>query len=229
MSATYDKLVVERKSCRKCAGLTNPADPSHAVFDGDEVGPWSRWLASRPARLILVGQDWGTTGYFQDHKGRDLCDNKTNLRLTEFLGRLGFNVGQPDREDRQSGVFATNAILCLKEGRAQDMSAPVKQQWFTQCRPFLRRTIDESSATIVISLGVIAYQSVARAFGLNPRPFREAVDLGIPLDLDDRRKAFAVYHPAARPANRTLDQMRADWSRIREKVDFAALAHRVDL
>ena len=60
---SYDKLVLARKSCRKCAELVNPADPSHAHLDGAEVGPWSRWLASRPAKLILVGQDWGTVGY----------------------------------------------------------------------------------------------------------------------------------------------------------------------
>jgi hypothetical protein len=56
---SYDDLVLARKSCRKCVELVNPADPSHADYDGHEVGPWSRWLASRPAKLILVGQDWG--------------------------------------------------------------------------------------------------------------------------------------------------------------------------
>jgi hypothetical protein len=34
--------------------LINPADASHAHYDGSEVGPWSRWLASRPAKLRLV-------------------------------------------------------------------------------------------------------------------------------------------------------------------------------
>ena len=71
---SYDKLVLARKSCRKCAELVNPADPSHAHLDGAEVGPWSRWLASRPAKLILVGQDWGTVDYYRDHNGRDIPD-----------------------------------------------------------------------------------------------------------------------------------------------------------
>jgi hypothetical protein len=52
--STYNQLVQARKSCKQCTGLINPADEQ---FDGCEIGPWSRWLASRPADLILVGQD----------------------------------------------------------------------------------------------------------------------------------------------------------------------------
>jgi hypothetical protein len=52
--------------------------------------------ASRPADLILVGQDWGTVGYFRDHCGRDTPENRTNKRLTEFLALLGFKVGPAD-------------------------------------------------------------------------------------------------------------------------------------
>ena len=63
---SYEQLVLARKSCRACAELVNPADPQPAQYDSTEVGPWSRWLASRAAKLILVGQDWGTAGYFRD-------------------------------------------------------------------------------------------------------------------------------------------------------------------
>lgn len=213
--STYDQLVCARKSCTRCVGLVNPADSSHAHFDGLEIGPWSRWLASRPAKLILVGQDWGTVNEFRIHRGRDLPDNRTNKRLTEFLSLLDFKVGPADQEDRQSGVFATNAILCLKHGT---MSEPVKKEWFNQCRSFLRETIDELSAPVVIALGVYSYQAVGNAYELGLRPFREAVERCLPLELDKRKRAFAVYHPAARPKNRTLDEMRDDWRRIKSNL-----------
>jgi hypothetical protein len=110
---SYEKLVRARKHCRKChPELRNPAEFDH---DADEVGPWSRWLASRPAELILVGQDWGDVGYFQKYKGRDIPDNRTNKRLIKYLKLLGFEVGPPNITDHTSGVFATNAILCLKQ------------------------------------------------------------------------------------------------------------------
>lgn len=209
---SYDKLVLARKSCRKCAELVNPANPSHAHLDGAEVGPWSRWLASRPAKLILVGQDWGTVDYYREHNGRDIPDNRTNDRLKEFLELCGFAVGSPDQTDRLSGVFATNAILCLKHGT---MSAPVKSKWYSACSQFLKWTIEETSAPIVVALGSHAYEAVVSAYEMIPRPppFPEAVAAS-PIPVDGLRVLFAVYHPAARPNNRTLEQMRADWNRI---------------
>ncbi len=201
---SYDELVLARKSCRACVELVNPADPRHAQYDGPEVGPWSRWLASRPAKLILVGQDWGTDGYFRDHHGRDIVANRTNQNLIEFLSLLGFEVGPPNETDCQSGVFATNAILCLKRGEASALSAPVKQRWFSACRSFLKWTIEESAAPAVIALGRHAYESVARTYGTVPRPFREAVETSLPIHLDAQRRLFAVFHPAARPKPRSL-------------------------
>ena len=107
---SYEQLVCARKQCRRCSGeLINPGDWC------DEVGPWTRWLGSQPAKVILVGQDWGTVGYFQKHNGRDISDNLTNKRLTEFLLLLGFHVLPASGTDGQSGVFATNAILCLSD------------------------------------------------------------------------------------------------------------------
>jgi hypothetical protein len=80
---SYEQLVCARKQCRKCSGeLINPGDQC------DEVGPWTRWLGSRPAKVILGGQDWGTVGYFQKHHGRDISNNSTNKRLAEFLSCL---------------------------------------------------------------------------------------------------------------------------------------------
>jgi Uracil DNA glycosylase superfamily len=213
---SYDELVLARKSCQRCVGLVNPADLTHAQYDGPEVGPWSRWLASRPAKLILVGQDWGTDGYFNKHRGRDIASNKTNERIIEFLSLLGFEVGPPTETDYRSGVFTTNAILCLKRGEANQMSATVKSAWFSECRSLLKWTIEESSAPVVIALGRPAYESVTRAYGIVPRSgaFREVVETTSPIRLDAHRCLFPVFHPVARPRNRTLSQMRDDWARI---------------
>jgi uracil-DNA glycosylase len=111
-------------------------------------------------------------------------------------------------------VFATNAILCLRQGRADELSAPVKPKWYSACSQFLKWTIEETSAPIVVALGSHAYKAVIRAYGVIPRlPFREAV-AALPFPVDGPRVLFAVYHPAARPKDRTSEQMRADWNRI---------------
>jgi uracil-DNA glycosylase len=221
----YDELVLARKSCHLCKNpvnpvedLVNPADPPYAQYDGPEVGPWSRWLASRPAKLILVGQDWGTEGYFRAHRGRDIVGNLANTRLTEFLSLLGFTVGPPTETDSRSGVFTTNAILCLKPGTATQMSLPVKSAWFAKCQPFLRRTIEEVAAPVVITLGVPAYKAVTRAYGLPPKKTLREVVEGPPTQLDAHRRLFAVFHPSARARNRTEPQMRTDWTRIAQQL-----------
>jgi len=215
----YDQLVLARKSCRACPELINPADPFLVDYDGPEIGPWSRWLASRPARLVLVGQDWGTEGYFREYQGRDVLENQTNQRLIEFLSLLGFEVGPPNETDYQSGVFATNSILCLKPGDAKELSAPVKSRWFSSCRPFLKSNIDATLAPVVVTLGRHAYEAVSRAFiGQVLLPFRNAVEAAGPINLGADRHLFPVFHPAARPKDRSLSQMRADWARVRQEI-----------
>jgi Uracil DNA glycosylase superfamily len=171
-------------------------------------------LKNVPSFLLLVGQDWGTVGYFHKHYGRDVPGNKTNQNLIDFLALLGFHVGPPHETDDQSGVFATNAILCLKPGSDNALSSPVKRGWFSNCRPLLKRTIEEVSAPTVIALGKYAFQSVVKAYDADPRPFRDTVEQGKPINLDKHRLLFAVFHPAARPKDRRLSQMRADWGRI---------------
>jgi uracil-DNA glycosylase len=222
---SYDKLVLARKSCRKCAELLNPADPSHVHLDGTEVGPWSRWLASRPAKLILVGQDWGTVTYYRKYNGRDIPKNLTNARLKQFLELCGFAVGPPDQTDRVSGVFATNAILCLKQGMANEMSAPVKSKWYSACSQFLKWTIEETAAPIVVALGSRAYGAIVNAYALPRMPFREAVAAS-PIPVDEVRVLFAVYHPAARPKDRKLEEMRSDWNRIAQHLKEIERNHR---
>jgi uracil-DNA glycosylase len=99
--------------------------------------------------------------------------------------------------------------------RARRLSAPVKHEWYENCRYFLKGTIDAVAAPTVIALGKRAYEAVARAYDLSPLPFQDAIERASPLKLDEHRRAFAVFHPAARPANRTVDQMRDDWLHIK--------------
>jgi uracil-DNA glycosylase len=142
--------------------------------------------------------------------------------LTEFLSLLGFNVLPANETDRQLGVFATNAILCLKRGEADEMSASVKRRWFRACRGLLKWTIEESAAPAVITLGRPAFEAVVEAYRLN-RQFRDAVQDRSPIRLDDHRVLFAVYHPAARPKDRNQSQMRDDWKPAPKREDRRGL------
>ena len=85
----YAALVAERKRCRLCVGLRNPADAELASFDSGEIGPWSRLHGDLDARLMIIGQDWGDVGYYSSNRGLDDFRNPTMRTLERLLRGLG--------------------------------------------------------------------------------------------------------------------------------------------
>jgi DNA polymerase len=110
----YDVLVTERKACRSCTGLRNPAEPALRQFDSSEIGPWSRLHGDLDAQLMIVGQDWGDVKYYTDNKGLDKLTNPTMRNLEKLLHHIGVNVRLTTYADQGHGVFLTNAVVCLK-------------------------------------------------------------------------------------------------------------------
>ncbi len=171
----YMILAKSRKACRLCNGLINPSMYSGGVFDTAHIGPWSQWQGNLDARLLIVGQDWGDTSYFEKYKGRDIDNNPSNKTLRELLASIGIEIDPPSAaEHSHESVFLTNAILCLKDG---GLGAPVKSSWFNNCgRHFLRPTIDIVSPKVVVSLGKHAFESIRQLYDLPKMLFRNAVD-----------------------------------------------------
>lgn len=87
----YRQLVVERKECNKCKakGITNP---SFTVYDCFEINAWSQWQNSLKAKILLIGQDWGDIGYFNNQKGTDgkNFQNKESKEKNEYSNLTGY-------------------------------------------------------------------------------------------------------------------------------------------
>ena len=218
----YAQLVRERKECTLCRelGLHNPAVPKLERFDSDEIGPWTRWLGDRNARLMIVGQDWGDVTYFQNNEGFDDCctNNPTNRNLQDLLHGIGLPVSSGPQ--RSSGVFLTNAVLCLKEGGLQ---AEVEEKAFKNCREFLRRQIEVISPAVVVTLGKRAYGAVVSAFGRPREPtFRAAVEREN-IELFSDCRLVPVYHCGRKSTNmnRDIRQQRHDWARVERALRHA--------
>ena len=62
-------------------------DRQRGAFDSREIGPWSRWQGGLGPTLMIVGQDWGTVGYFSKHAGLDgpRSKNPTNEALQALV------------------------------------------------------------------------------------------------------------------------------------------------
>ena len=108
----YAELVVKRRTCQRCAGLTNPSQADGGRFDSDEIGPWSRWQGNLDAQIMVVGQDWGDIRYFREFEGWDGPDNSTNKTLTKILKTISITIDPPQTANGQDVLFFTNAILC---------------------------------------------------------------------------------------------------------------------
>jgi DNA polymerase len=215
-ATAYAALVRARRSCRACAGPTNPAVCDGGVHDSDHIGPWSLWQGNLNAEIVIVGQDWGDTRHFTANAGRDTPRNPTNETLRRLLLSIGIEIPAPDATDAGGGaVFLTNAVLCLKQG---GMQGPVRQLWFDNCGSrFLRATIDLVAPKIVVTLGERAYRAVAAAYGLRPVAFRKVVETAEGFRLTDRTACLPVYHCGARMLNthRPIAAQLRDWEGVK--------------
>ncbi|MDP2319683.1 MAG: uracil-DNA glycosylase family protein [Acidobacteriota bacterium] len=217
----YQNLVGARKVCRLCSnwGLIN-ASEVRGELDSEQIGPWSGWLGDLNARVMVVGQDWGDQGNFEDQRGHNWPDSTTtrmsatNRTLLELLAEAGIvpKVGPGE----SSGVFLTNAVLCFR--RQGGASGPVQSRWFQNCgTSFLRPQIELVNPRVVICLGKCAYEAVLATYGL-PRNWPAAVNgAGTALTMGGP-VAFAVYHCSQVCLNthrKKPDQLK-DWKRIGE-------------
>jgi DNA polymerase len=217
---SYAKLVYARKVCKACQNITNPSEVylNERCLDSGEIGPWSQWQNSLDAKILLVGQDWGSVEGFIEQEGEEWDNSETNRNLIKLLGSIGFHIKGPTFDEKNNDIFFTNAVLCLKDGGAQ---AKTDEIWFRKCgKLFLRPLIELIEPKIVIALGKEAYKAIIWAY-MRPIPshdkYSEIVDKLGETQLNSKSRLFAVYHPSRRIINthRPMDKQLKDWEKIK--------------
>ncbi|MGA2260180.1 MAG: uracil-DNA glycosylase family protein [Acidobacteriota bacterium] len=215
--AAYQALVAERKACTLCKELelTNPASAALCHLDSNQIGPWTRWQGDLDADIMVVAQDWGDVESFKRQSGKD-NESPTNRMLIKLLDHVGVRVTSPLASRQDSGVFLTNAVLCLKHGNAQ---TAVSKQWYANCGPkFLRRQIEIVRPRVVVTLGEWAYKTTMHSFELEPRRFRDAVNSVDAVELFQGTCLVPVYHCGPKILNTRVRDREAqfkDWMRVR--------------
>jgi uracil-DNA glycosylase len=136
--------------------------------------------------------------------------------LCELLKFAGVPVAPAPTSLSKSGVFLTNAALCLKVGGAQ---AEVKKQWFLNCGlAFLRAQVQLVQPTVVVSLGEQAYLALRHAFALPRHSFRRAANRREPIPLPTTNALLVpVYHCGQRilHGHRKRPQQFEDWALVK--------------
>jgi DNA polymerase len=187
------------------------------AFDSEEIGPWTYWNGDLDARIFVVGQEWGDVDSFERQKGRD-TPSGTNRMLEELLGSVGFHIDPAPNRIPASGVFLTNAALCLKLGGVQ---AQVRDEWFKNCGVlFLRDQVELVDPRVVIALGQKAYLALCFAFGIPRIDFRHAVNCREAIPLPTGAAMVVVYHCGQRMQNthRSRLEQFEDWKLVKRIV-----------
>lgn len=214
----YRSLVQARKECTRCGeGIINPAHCCGGRFDGEEIGPWSRWQGNLNARLMVIGQDWGDNVTFERNGGVSRSNNPTNRTLIRLMAAAGLHLGPP--EATGSGAreaFFTNAVLCLKTKGG--LQGDVQRIWFDNCgTKFLLPLIRLVNPPFVVTLGERAYRVLEELFHLPYRPFRQMVEDPTGISIRETTRLFPRYHCGNRilRTHRNMEQQLADWTRLR--------------
>jgi uracil-DNA glycosylase family 4 len=168
------------------------------------------------ARLLIVGLAPGLRG--ANRTGRPFTGDYAGDLLYRTLSEFGFAQGayaaRPDDGLELADARITNAVRCVPPE-----NKPVPDE-VTTCRRFLQATVAEMARLrIVLALGRIAHESVARAFDLRPSaiPFAHGARHSI-----GRLELFDSYHCSRQNTNTgtlTPDMFRAVFTEIRAYLD----------
>lgn len=211
--------------------LPNLGSARFCQYDTKQVGPWANWQGDLEAKITVIGQDWGTTRYFTENRGREEPGNKTNDHLIELFKVLGMDVGNPPYADDIGGVISQplyfmNTIQCLKEG---SMSSKVRQEWVNNCEEIFKETVELVGSSDLIALGIIPTRQVIKCFHEGGSKKDELLKKGLieliehPIEIGNRT-LHVVYHPGNRGANnRAIDQYRLDLGRKGENMSMTYL------
>ena len=215
----YGALVAARKACRICVERSPGKIRSCAEFDFDPdvVSHWEAWLGHKRPKLLAVGQDFGNVGYFVRNRGRDDPYNQTNANLRKLLIEAGFTATDPAELDRDTPVFLTNSILCIKEG---PMDGAVRSSWVNACADkHLHPLVRYLKPPVVVGMGSCGWRAVRQVFALDPAPERISHAAGSSWVSAGWTRVFAVGHPGPQGlTNRSWPQQVADWRRIGQAV-----------
>jgi len=215
----WRRLVAARKACRICVERSPGRLRSCGEFDFDPdvVSHWQQWLGHKSPKLLLVGQDFANVDYFVRYRGHDEPHNQTNDNLQRLLAAAGIQVNDPPELDRAAPVFATNSILCVKEGR---MNGSILASWVNTCaEQHLVPLIRYLRPPVVVGMGSNGWRAVRRVFALDDAPQPIAQAAGSSWVAADQTRVFAVGHPGPLGIiNRRWPQQLADWRRIGEAV-----------
>ena len=139
--------------------------------DCREINLWTYWQGSLDARIMLVGQDWGSPDGEKETMRRigranesgetffpvlnEPGANPTDRNLSELFCVLDFDVTK-----KESDLFFTNFILGYRD---HGTSGGFRQQWVRDDAPYFKRLAEIIEPETIICLGKNTFEGVMYA------------------------------------------------------------------
>lgn len=182
--------LVTLAQCRKCPRLVALREQVAGDYPDYHAAPVPAW-GSKRARLLIVGLAPGMHG--ANKSGRPFTGDASGEFLFHALRRAGFSSSEDAAESQLKNVRITNALKCLPPG-----NRPTTFE-LNNCRDFLTTELLELTGShprrsrVVLCLGGLAHDAVAKALGLSGTRFQH----GQQLQLANRRVWLVdSYHPS---------------------------------
>ena len=246
----YQELISDVKEYYKAQEATYKDDPIFLTWydDCEEINLWTYWQGrgSLDARIMLVGQDWGSpadaakdymaqfaeinagsrSSYWLD--GKSITDNN----LIELFSSIGYVVssGAPRNHD----LFFTNFVLGY---RNKGFSGKFQMRWLNENKQFFLRLVNIIEPKVIICLGRHTFRGVMMAFDRKIKigsynAFIMGKDNPVEVSLPSGQKTY-VFAEAHCGAMGTLNRSRLkgpdgtngialqkkDWARIKDCIE----------
>jgi uracil-DNA glycosylase family 4 len=220
----------------------------HACADLIDFWPGARQPLPPPSHLLMLAQDYGPEGIWNsirkshvkaEYDNFVICEGKriyysTTLKILEFLLKsIGLRFGD---------VFLANVILCARSSDAASGDGNINTEAaMKNCcikREHLWKLLNIVKPRVIATLGSIPLKAIQKTLvnkdisvphllatkqlsGLiQRRSIRMIPDLQVSLSYSDRPvPIIPLYHPAARPRNRTIEEQKADYRLLRMALD----------
>lgn len=188
LSQALISLSDEARRCRRCPGMR-----AGTSVLGSANGP-----ASTP--VMFVAEAPGYLGAVRS--GVPLQGDRSGDNFDRYCGLAGID---------RAAVFVTNAVLCHPPGPRGGNRTPGAGE-VAACSRFLRRQIELVDPSLVVALGRVALDALAR---IAPHGLRFGRDAGR-IEPWGKRHIMSLYHPSGQTMGRR--------SRAQQSADYGTVA-----
>jgi uracil-DNA glycosylase len=141
------------------------------------------------AELVVVGLAPAAHG--GNRTGLIFTGDASGDWLYRALYRAGY-ANQPTSTRRDDGLHLTDAYVTAVVRCAPPGNRPTPEER-DNCLPYVERELRLLPWRVIVALGSFAYDGIARATGLRPRP---AFGHGVEVSLPDGRTIICSFHPS---------------------------------